>query len=125
MAFSEGRRGQREINLALRCVTAIDMYEIREYRLPALYRSGVRYRREVCLAPGVRETCERFLSARRLLAERFGDCDDLAPYLAAELRLRGEQATAIAVRSPAGWHCVVKRASGAIEDPSRRLGMEG
>jgi hypothetical protein len=124
MPFAVGSKGKREIELALGCLTAIDVYEIREYRLPRLYRSGVRYRREVCLVPAVRETCERFLSARKLLQERFGDCDDLSAYRAAELRLTGEQATAVCVASPTGWHCIVRRADGTYEDPSLRLGMK-
>lgn len=129
MPFAPGEAGKPEIELALACLTAIDVYEIRKYGLPRLYdahRKGrVEYRREVCLAPGIRETCERFLSARKVLEERFGDCDDFAPYLAAERRVYdGERARAIVIESPGvGWHCVTKHPNGLIEDPSRRLGM--
>lgn len=114
---------QEDINVALAATTAIDVHLIRKYGLPKLYESGVRYRREVCLAKHIRETCERFLTAEKLLQERFGDCDDLAPYRAAELILSGVRARARAVPSPAGWHCIVKLPNGTIEDPSAKLGM--
>jgi hypothetical protein len=116
--------GRDDLRLALAAVTVIDMQQIEKHRLPKLYKSGVRYRREFCLAPEVRETCERFLTALQLLKERFGDCDDLAPYRAAELILGGDiRARAIPVRSEVGWHCVVRRGDGSIEDPSAKLGM--
>lgn len=128
MPFSaEHARGKREIEIALAALMVIDMYEIREYALPALYSSGVRYAREVCLAPGVRETCERFLSARKALEERTADCDDLAAWRSAELRVSGEDpgAAPFCRRSEAGWHCLVRRSDGTIEDPSVVLGMRG
>lgn len=113
-----------DIDLALAVTTVVDMHQIRKHGLPKLYRSGVRYQREVCLAPGVRETCERFLTSRVLLHERVGDCDDLASYRAAELILAGDlRARAFARPSNVGWHCVVRHGDGTIEDPSRRLGM--
>lgn len=102
------------------------MAQIRWYGLPALYDSGLRFRREVCRAPGVPGACERFLTAAQALAERGAefDCDDIAPWRAAELRLAGEHARAIPVRSPeVGWHIVVRRGDGSMEDPSRVLGM--
>lgn len=126
MPFAEGMAGRPEINLALACLTAIDVYEIEKYGLPSLYskRAGVQWRQEFCLAPGVRETCERFLSARKVLEERFGDCATVAPYRAAEHRLRGVRARAIVIPSPGvGWHAVVKMPDGTIEDPSKVLGM--
>lgn len=113
------------INIALDCTTAINVHQIRRHRLPRLYASGVYYASEVCLAKHIRETCERFLTARKLLAEGKGDCDDLAPYLAAERRVYDGDTTAraYAQRSPAGYHCLV-RSAGKIEDPSRVLGMK-
>jgi hypothetical protein len=116
---------QSEINLALSVLVVIDMHEIKKYGLPKLFASGVRYRRETCLAPKVRETCERFLSARKLLEERYGDCDDIAAYRAAELILGGDtRARAFCRPSPVGWHCMVRRGDGRLEDPCVKLGMK-
>jgi hypothetical protein len=56
----------------------------------------------------------------------WGDCDDLAPALAAELRETGrdEGARAIVRRSgPKLWHAVTELTSGEILDPSRAAGM--
>jgi hypothetical protein len=118
--------GKRELDLALAAVTVIDIWQIRWHRLPELYASGVRYVGETCRAPNVPGACERFLTALQCIAERGGDCDDLAPWRAAELILAGDlRARAIAHKSNAGWHCVVRRGDGTIEDPSKLLGMVG
>lgn len=86
--------------------------------LPALYRSGVRYRREP-------RGSERWLLPREVRARGFGDCEDLALWRAAELRNAGVPARVkvIAVR-PGLFHAVVQTPAG-IEDPSKRLGMQG
>ena len=84
---------------------------------PPLYSSGVRYREE---PPGTEEFC----AIPDVLRRGWGDCDDLAPWRAAELRLCGEEATAEPVHMGDGlWHVVVRRADGSIEDPSALLGM--
>lgn len=80
-----------------------------------LYESGIRYERE---PPGE----ENWQFAHELLQSRAGDCEDLACYRAAELRLDGEPAIAEVVRTPRrSFHAVVRRADGRIEDPSRIL----
>lgn len=69
---------------------------------------------------------EHFDHAKVVLARKWGDCDDLAPWQAASLRHTGEDpgARAIAQRSgPKRWHAVVQRSDGKIDDPSRRAGM--
>ncbi len=83
---------------------------------PPLYASGIVYRREV---PGR----EDWQSADRLLAGGEGDCEDLAAYRTAELRLAGEPARVAIVPTRGGtmYHAVVRRANGEIEDPSRIL----
>jgi hypothetical protein len=119
-------RGEREINLALAVTTAIDVWQIREYRLPLLYASGVRYRGELCEAHWVPGACERFLTYAQCLEEKFCDCDDLAPARAAELIVAGDaKAHAFCERSPIGWHCRVRHGNGLIECPSTILGMTG
>lgn len=88
-------------------------------QLPPLYGAGVRYEREA--------GTEIWKPAPRVFSDRFGDCEDLAAWRAAELRLAGEDARAIATRLHSGsrvWHAVVQRANGDIEDPSLALGMK-
>lgn len=81
---------------------------------PALYDSGVVYRRE--------RGTERWQPATDLLRNMQGDCEDLAAYRAAELRMEGEPATVAIVRTRRGsFHAVVRRGDGSIEDPSRIL----
>jgi len=86
---------------------------------PTLYTSGVRYQRE-------RDT-EDWLPPSSVMAAGWGDCEDLASWRTAELRVSGEDPTAraIVIRSgPRTWHAVVERENGAyIEDPSAVLGM--
>lgn len=56
----------------------------------------------------------------------WGDCDDLAAWLAAELREEGEDPDAQAIVYQSGkdrWHAVVQRGNGDIQDPSRWAGM--
>lgn len=87
--------------------------------VPRLYASGVRYRRE---APGA----ESWDTWDRVLARGWGDCEDLASWRAAELRVTGGDpgARPVVIRTGPGMlHAVVRRSSGALEDPSRRLGM--
>lgn len=119
-------KGRSDLDFALTLATAIALRELKANPwIPKLYKSGVRYQRDVCRAPNVDGACERFLSPLQLLRERVGDCDDLAPWRAAERILAGDRkARAVAIRSPGiGWHVVVKRGNGTIEDPSRVLGM--
>lgn len=88
--------------------------------LPPLYASGVRYRRE---------RGERWMDAARVAAVGHGDCEDLASWRAAELRLAGDAhaSPVFTVRHlPGGrrlFHVIVRRGDGTTEDPSRLLGM--
>jgi hypothetical protein len=94
--------------------------QIRAGMAPALYTSGVRYQRE---PPGR----ENFQTAVQTYQLRSGDCEDLSVYLCGQLWVMGERGArpkVIDVR-PGLKHCVVLRASGAVEDPSKRLGMNG
>lgn len=115
------RRSTKRADLAalLAALTAIDRYQIAVFNLPPLYDAGVRYIREGA------QPREEWRSAVEVIEHGGGDCEDLATYRAAELQLAGEDARAIAVRSSLGWHIVVRRGDGTIEDPSARLGMLG
>lgn len=124
-------RGKADIDFALQFATVVALRELQAHpSIPLLYRSGVRYKRDKCTAPGVPGACERFLSPLQVLREgKVGDCDDLGPWKCAEYLMgkgvrRDRKARAVAIRSPGvGWHVVVRRGDGTIEDPSRRLGM--
>lgn len=84
---------------------------------PKLYASGVRYKRE---------PEEVWKHVQATLHDGWGDCEDLASWRAAELRVSNEDpgASVITYKSrPRTWHAVVLRGDGRIEDPSRVLGM--
>lgn len=84
---------------------------------PSLYESGARYQRE---PRGV----EEWRTVLGVLRHMAGDCEDLAAWRAAELRLAGEPARVVVRRTGRRVvHALVERADGTIEDPSRALGM--
>lgn len=85
-----------------------------------LYYTGVRYRPE--------QNAEQWLTVPYVLARRFGDCEDLAAWRAAELQKSGIDAKpdVLARIMPDGiWraHAIVRLPDGTIEDPSEKLGM--
>jgi hypothetical protein len=105
-AFLEGM-------VALNCAIILDE------DLPSVYEVA-RYQRE---APG-REVWQHAASVAK---SGRGDCEDLAAYRAAELRVRdGEAAVVDVVRTGARTlHAVVRRGDGSIEDVAKKLGMKG
>jgi hypothetical protein len=90
---------------------------IRAAGLPRLYSSGTHYERE---DPGE----EEWKNARELLRTKRGDCEDLASYLAAELRVYDKLDARVVIRPNrmGGYHAVVE-VNGRILDPSAKLGM--
>lgn len=138
------------LQIALEGLTKIDEWQIRRALqqaalglgepIPPLYASGVVYREE---APGR----EDWLDAQRVNEQGFADCEDLAAYRTAELRVAGQtdvepvikwqwipREMMIAQGYPAAklpgrgvWmvHCCVRHPDGSIEDPSKILGMGG
>lgn len=105
----------------LRALELVDLeYLTARPDTPALYRSGVRYRRD---PPGV----EDWLDIPGVLRRGAADCKSLAAWRAAELVRAGYQAKSVwtADCKPRGclYHVVVWRGDGTIEDPSVRLGM--
>lgn len=69
---------------------------------------------------------EGFDLPKDVMARGWGDCDDLAPWLAACLRSTGEDPDAKAVvyqSGPKRWHAVVQTGDGDTLDPSRWAGM--
>jgi hypothetical protein len=88
----------------------------RHPRVPKLYKSGARYRRA--------DSDERWQLPSETHALGGGDCEDLASWRCAELRLRGVPCRVIVKRTaPTVLHAVVEHEDGRIEDPSRALGM--
>lgn len=98
---------------------------------PPLYSAGVRYRREPLGQ-------ERWLDVPTILEmpkeERFGDCEDLACWRAAELWVHGvparpafryRQMVTRGGKPITVYHIVVLLPNGTTEDPSRALGMGG
>ena len=88
---------------------------------PRLYESGVRYEEE----PGLQDDWN---DIPETLSLGVGDCEDLAAWRIAELRVAGEQAAMPRVSvftegRRITYHIAVRRAAGPIEDPSRELGM--
>jgi hypothetical protein len=89
---------------------------------PPLYQTGVRYQEE---PPGQ----EDWQDIPTTIALKIGDCEDLACWRAAELRVKyGIQAVPTFVwkkRANGGYlyHILVRHPDGRVEDPSRALGM--
>lgn len=87
--------------------------------VPDLYTSGITYRRE----PIGREWWENAHDALGVTSDRSGDCEDLAAYRAAELRVfEDDYAIVRVVPTRRGkFHAIVEREDGTLEDPSRIL----
>ena len=69
---------------------------------------------------------EHFDLSTTVAKRGWGDCDDLAPWRAAELRVTGQDPEAYSYVYPSGphrWHAIVRRGDGSDEDPSRAAGM--
>lgn len=109
----------RLVGQALEGLTRMAAEEIAGGGVPPLYKSGVRYERE---APG----SEVWQLPSQVRVSGRGDCEDLAAWRAGELRATRADPSARVVlmqTGPKTLHAVVQRGDGAIEDPSRVLGM--
>lgn len=83
-------------------------------------RKGVRWKPEPFLDG------EHFDLAHQVTARKWGDCDDLAPWLTGELRATGEDPGAVSrvyKSGPDRWHVVTQTSDGRILDPSKWAGM--
>lgn len=112
--------GVRAVEAALEGLSQLATEEHRASRLPPLYKSGVRYRRE--------NGTEDWLTPREVLAAGHADCEDLSAYRVGELRASGvDPAARIVIErtGPRTLHALVRRGDGQLEDPSRALGMTG
>jgi hypothetical protein len=106
----------------LEALTLVNVSWLREQSgAPWLYESGVRYEEE---PPGRDE----WQDIPETIQRREGDCEDLACWRLAELRVRSlEDAKPFVKCTVYGprtvYHVAVRRSDGRIEDPSRVLGM--
>lgn len=69
---------------------------------------------------------EHFDLAHQVTARKWGDCDDLAPWLTGELRATGQDPGAVSRVYKSGedrWHVVTQLSDGKILDPSKWAGM--
>ena len=69
---------------------------------------------------------EHFDLAHQVTARKWGDCDDLAPWLTGELRATGQDPGAVSrvyKSGPDRWHVVTQTSDGEILDPSKWAGM--
>ena len=112
----------RVLEHLLEALIAVDIEYLRACpSTPSLYESGVVYEEE----PGERDNWQDIPETIGLGS---GDCEDLGCWRIAELRFRvNEHVTALITWREVGdrtvYHIAVRRADGAIEDPSRLLGM--
>lgn len=122
-----GRASDLDNSFVLRslldCLIDINVAYIKRYKVPPLYRSGVRYGRT-----------KRWYPIPGLYARGVGDCKSLTAALVAEYLSQGIQAEPVFRwarnrRGGTDFHILVKvpKANGyerkVFEDPSRRLGM--
>lgn len=123
VAVPEPHVSARVLDAALEGVTRLDEEMIRSGAAP-IFRDAVDRVRWKPEPPGA----EHFDHAKKVVGRGWGDCDDLAPWHAASLRVTGEDpgARAIVRRSgPKRWHCVVRRSDRSVDDPSIEAGMPG
>lgn len=109
----------KHLNVLVRALCALDVLYLRAHpQTPLLKSSGVVYRTQP-------HGCERFKTVPDVIAAGSGDCDQLAPWRAAELRVRhGIKALPEVKRMSANlWHVYVRMPDGSVEDISAHLGM--
>ena len=113
------------VRLYLRALVISNAYYLKTHPdTPWLYKSGVRYAPE----PNAGKF-EEFAGIEQCLARKWGDCDDLAAWRAAEIRVKeGRPANILVYWRKSGnrciWHVQVRRTdTREVEDPSRLLGM--
>jgi len=116
---------QQELTVMLEALVKLNRLQLRRAgRLPDLYHSGLRYRREA-RDPRTGQRREHWRTIGEVMDARGGDCEDLVSARVALLRERGINAKPWLKRAgPRMWHVLVKYPDGRIEDPSKRLGMK-
>jgi hypothetical protein len=121
VAVPEAQVTKPVLDAALEAVTRLDESLIRQGIVPLFdeAKHQVRWKPEP-------KGDEHFDHAALVLKRGWGDCDDMAPWKAASLRVTGKDPEADAVVRKSGhrkWHAVVDRSDGSQDDPSRETGM--
>jgi hypothetical protein len=109
----------KHLNVLVRALCALDVLYLRANpKTPRVKESGVVYANQP-------RGCERFLTVPAIMARGTADCDQLAPWRAAELRVRDGIKAMPEVRrmSKNLWHVYVRMPDGSVEDISAHLGM--
>jgi hypothetical protein len=111
-----GRALSESIQSTLDVLASLWARELRSRPLPPLYQSGVRYKPEPWAGSGKEEWADPYTVFRR----KWGDCDDLVLWRAAELRAAGHAATIQVMRllDEPRYHVRVRKPDGSEEDPS-------
>jgi hypothetical protein len=111
------------LDAALEVTTRLNDRLVREKTAPpfgaALDAGKVKWKPE---PPGA----EHFDHAGIVMKRGWGDCDDLAPWMAGSLRASGEDTGAQAIvyqSAPKRWHAIVQKSDGTLLDPSKMAGM--
>ncbi len=111
------------LEAALEATTLANEQAIKRGEVPLItdaISDGVRWKPEPYLDG------EHFDLAHHVAERGWGDCDDLAPWLAGELRATGEDPGArsrVYKSGPDRWHVVTETSDGEILDPSKWAGM--
>lgn len=85
--------------------------------LPPLRTTRIRFSPEPSAGIGIEDWADPWTVLKR----GYGDCDDLVLYRLTELLALGERATVSVIWQGSGFHVRVRRANGALEDPSLYL----
>lgn len=123
-------QSQESLQFALDAMLGFNELWLRRHGGPRLYDAGVVYATEPAHGRSVAGNEERIASIPEVLSLGWGDCDDLACYLAAERRvydgIGARPKVVLEGIGPDGshhWHVVVVHPDGSLEDPSVMLGM--
>jgi transglutaminase-like putative cysteine protease len=119
-----GARGLAQLRVLLGALFDANVHQIRARGgVPPIKQTGIRYQREP-------RGQERWQTVTELLRSKIGDCEDLAAYEAARLRVAGVNARPEILpqgRQPDGrmlYHAVVVLPGGRIYDVCPALGMK-
>lgn len=122
LALPDNLADERTIGAALEATTVANEGLAARGELPDLFKSLERG--AIKWQPERFTDGEHFDLAPEVVRRGWGDCDDLAPWLAAQLRHLGNECRATAYKSgPQRWHAVVELRDGKILDPSQWAGM--
>lgn len=111
------------LEAALEATSLADAEAVKRGEVPTLHEAisdGVKWKPEPFIDG------EHFDLAHQVVRRGWGDCDDLAPWLAGTLRATGEDDGArprVYQSAKDRWHVVVETSDGKILDPSKWAGM--